>query len=107
MMGHRAHHVHRLATSSSDHLNPRIHVKEADTDLCSNEQDNHILQEVRFPVLNDLQEVLQIVLDKVKLHRTHTMSAKCIVASSSRARSFARMNCLQMHTLHSHSFHTA
>ena len=95
VMYHKMHYVYRLATGSSEFLDPSIHVKQADTDLCSDEQDNHILQEVRFPILNDLQEVLQVVLDKVKLHRTHTMSAECRVTSSSRARTSGRiaLNC--------------
>ena len=46
VMYHKTHHVQGLATSSSEFLDPSIHVKQADTDLCSDEQDNHILQEV-------------------------------------------------------------
>ena len=86
MMHHKTLHVHRLASILPEFSDSGIHVKQADTDLCSNEQDNHVFQEVRFPVLNDLQKILQVVLDKVKLHRTHTVSAVHTVPSSSRVR---------------------
>ena len=46
---------------------PCPHVKQADKDLGSNQDDDEVLQEVGLLVLDDLQEVLQVVLDEVKL----------------------------------------
>lgn len=48
-------------------LHPAPHVEQANKDLGSDEHHNHVLQEVRLLVLDNLQEVLQIVLDQVKL----------------------------------------
>ena len=46
---------------------PCPHVEQADKDLSSDQDDDEVLQEVGLLVLDDLQEVLQIVLDEVKL----------------------------------------